>query len=114
VVIFTGGVGTPLFTTDTAASLRAIDIGADILLKASTIDAVYSEDPKKNPDAKRYDHLSYQDVIDNRLGVMDITAFLLCQEHCLPIRVFNAEVSGILKAIVKGDSIGTLISNGDK
>ena len=111
VMIFTAGVGTALFSTDSAASLRAIDMGADILLKASTTDAVYSEDPKKNPQAERYEHLNYQFVIEKQLGVMDMTAFCLCQEHSLPIRVFNAQIPGVLKAIVEGKQEGTLIDS---
>lgn len=109
VVIFVYGVGTPLFTTDSAASLRAIEINADVLLKASTVDGVYSEDPKKNPQAKKYSHLNYQQVIEQRLNVMDMTAFCLCQEHAIPVCVFSFEERDSLTRAIKGEKIGTLV-----
>lgn len=111
IVIFTGGLGLPLFSTDSAASLRAIEINADIILKASTVDAVYDSDPKKNPDAKPFGQLTYQKVIEQQLGVMDLTAICLCLEHNMPIRVFNLHKNHILKNIVTGHSEGTLITH---
>jgi uridylate kinase len=112
VVIFTAGVGTPLFTTDTAASLRAVDMGADILLKASTTDAVYSADPNTETSATPYKDLTYQFVIEHKLQVMDMAALCLCQAHRMPIRVFRAKKPGALKDIVLGADEGTLIHNG--
>lgn len=109
VVIFSAGTGNPLVTTDSAAALRGIEIGADIVLKATKVEGVYDEDPIKNPKAERYEHLSYEEVISKRLGVMDLTAILLCQDHNLPLRVFNMNKQGALKRIMLGEDIGTLI-----
>lgn len=109
VVIFSAGTGNPLVTTDSAAALRGIEIGADIVLKATKVEGVYDEDPIKNPKAERYEHLSYDEVIAKRLGVMDLTAILLCQDHELPLRVFNMNKQGALKRIMLGEDIGTLI-----
>ncbi|HTM63559.1 MAG TPA: UMP kinase [Gammaproteobacteria bacterium] len=109
VVIFAGGTGNPLVTTDSAAALRGIEIGADIVLKATKVEGVFDEDPIKNPKAERYTTLSYDEVITKRLGVMDLTAILLCQDHGLPLRVFNMNKQGALKRIVMGDDVGTLI-----
>ena len=89
VAIFVGGTGNPFFTTDTAASLRAIEISADLLMKATKVDAIYSEDPVKNPDAERYDRISYKAVIEKQLRIMDLSAICLCRDHHLPVRVFN-------------------------
>jgi uridylate kinase len=109
VTIFGAGMGNPFFTTDTAASLRAIEIGADILVKATRVDGVYSADPEKNPAAVRYDKLSFDKVIDDRLNVMDTTAIVMCRDNNLPIRVFDMHVPGNLIRIVEGENVGTLI-----
>ena len=109
VVIFAAGTGNPFFTTDTAASLRAVEIGAEIMLKATKVDGVYSADPMKHADAVRYDTLGYEEVITKRLAVMDTTAVVLCQEHQMPLRVFDVHQSGNLKKIVFGETIGTLV-----
>lgn len=109
VVILTAGTGNPLVTTDSAAALRGIEIGADIVLKATKVEGVFDDDPIKNPKAERYQSLSYEDVIAKRLGVMDLTAILLCQDHGLPLRVFNMNKPGALRNIMLGEDIGTLI-----
>lgn len=109
VVIFSAGTGNPFVTTDSAAALRGIEVGADIVLKATKVEGVYNDDPIKNPKAERYSQLSYDEVITKRLGVMDLTAILLCQEHQLPLRVFNMNKQGGLKKIMLGEDIGTLI-----
>lgn len=109
VVIFSAGTGNPLVTTDSAAALRGIEVGADIVIKATKVEGVYDEDPIKNPKAERYEHLNYEEVITKRLGVMDLTAILLCQDHGLPLRVFNMNKQGALKRIMLGEEIGTLI-----
>lgn len=110
VVIFAAGTGNPLFTTDSAASLRAIEIHADIVLKATKVDGVFSADPAHHPDAEHFDEISYEEVLTQRLGVMDATAVILCREHNLPIRVFDMTVPGGLRRIVCGANVGTLIS----
>lgn len=110
VVICAGGTGNPFFTTDTAAALRAIEIGADVVLKATKVAGVYSADPATNPAAERYDHLSYDHVIESKLGVMDANAIVLCRDQDMPIRVFNVFEEGALLRLVKGESIGTLVS----
>lgn len=111
VVILAGGTGNPYFTTDSAAALRASEIGADIVIKATKVDGVYSADPKKDPHATRYERLSYQEVLDKRLNVMDMTAFTLCQENNMPILVLNFWDDAALLRAVQGDtSAGTLIS----
>ncbi|MDH3637120.1 MAG: UMP kinase [Gammaproteobacteria bacterium] len=110
VVVFAAGTGNPFFSTDTAASLRALEIGADILLKATKVDGVYSKDPVKHPDAERYTQVSYDAVLENRLAVMDATAIALCREHELPLRVFSMMRDGGLERIINGDSEGTLVS----
>jgi len=110
-VIFAAGTGSPFFTTDTAASLRAIEIGADLLLKATKVNGVYSEDPMRNPAAQRYVRLSYDQVLDGRLGVMDATAVVMCRDNHLPLRVFNLNNAGDLLRIVDGDDVGTLVSD---
>lgn len=109
VVIFSAGTGNPLVTTDSAAALRGIEIGVDIVIKATKVEGVYDEDPIKNPKAERYEQLNYEEVISKRLGVMDLTAILLCQDHGLPLRVFNMNKQGALKRIMLGEEIGTLI-----
>jgi len=110
VVICAGGTGNPFFTTDTAAALRAIEIGADIVLKATKVDGVYSADPVKDPSAVRFDQLGYDQVIESKLGVMDANAIVLCRGQHMPIRVFNVFGEGNLVRIMKGESIGTLVS----
>ncbi len=110
VVIIAGGTGNPYFTTDTAAALRAMEINAQIVIKATKVNGVYSADPKKNPDATRFEKLSYQQVLDGRYKVMDMTAFTLCEENGMPIMVLDFWTDGSLVAAVKGDlTIGTLI-----
>jgi uridylate kinase len=110
VVICAGGTGNPFFTTDTAAALRAIEIGADIVLKATKVDGVYSADPLKDPQAELFDELSYDRVIESKLGVMDANAIVLCRDHGMPIRVFNVFGEGNLGRLIKGEIIGTLVS----
>lgn len=110
VVIFAAGTGNPIFTTDSAACLRGIEISADIVLKATKVDGVFSTDPVYYPHAILYDELTYQDVLDQKLKVMDLTAFTLAQDHNLPIRVFNINKPGILLRIVMGYKEGTLIT----
>ena len=109
VVIFAAGTGNPFFTTDSAASLRAVEIGADLLLKATQVDGVYSADPKINPDAIRYNELTYDEVINKRLAVMDTTAVVMCQEHKMPLRIFDVHETGNLTKIIYGEEIGTLV-----
>ncbi len=110
VVIFAAGTGNPFFTTDSAASLRAIEINADLMIKATKVDGVYSADPVKVADAVRYQHLSYDQVIDQRLAVMDATAIVLCRDHNVPLRVMNIHTEGDLLKVVKGDrDIGTSV-----
>jgi uridylate kinase len=111
VVIFAAGTGNPFFTTDSAASLRAIEIEADLLVKATKVDGVYDADPVTNPGARRYDRLSYDQVLDQRLGVMDQTAIVLCRDHGLPLRVMNLNESGALVRIARGEDVGTLVTN---
>lgn len=110
VVIFGSGTGNPFFTTDSAASLRAIEINADLMLKATKVDGIYDADPVKNPDAKRYDELTYDQVLDQRLAVMDQTAIVLCRDHQVPLRVYNMNKPGDLRKIAFGaQDIGTLV-----
>lgn len=110
VVIFSAGTGNPFFTTDSAACLRGIEIDADLILKATKVDGVYSDDPQTNPDAVKYDHLSFDEVIQKQLGVMDLTAICLSRDHEVPIKVFNMNRPGALLENVMGESDGTLIS----
>ncbi len=109
IIIFAAGTGNPYFTTDTAASVRAIEIQADLLLKATKVDGIYDSDPMKNADAKRYDSLSYDEAISRELGVMDLTAMVLCRENKMPLSVFNMFDKGALAAIIAGESIGTTL-----
>jgi len=111
VTIFAAGTGNPFFTTDTAASLRAIEIEADLLLKATKVDGVYDSDPVHNPDAQRFERLSYDEVLERRLNVMDATAIVLCRDHRLPLRVFNLNQPGALVGAARGEEVGTLVSN---
>jgi len=110
IVIFAAGTGNPFFTTDTAASLRAIEIGAELLLKATKVNGVYSDDPVKNPAATRYTRLSFDRVLDDRLSVMDATAIVMCRDNRLPLRVFNLNNSGDLPRVVRGEDVGTLVT----
>ncbi len=109
IVLFGAGIGNPYFTTDSTASLRAIEIEADVILKGTRVDGVYSEDPEKNSTAKRYSKISFQEAYEQNLNIMDMTAFTLCQENNLPIIVFNMNTVGNLQKIVAGENIGTLI-----
>lgn len=110
VVVLAAGTGNPFFTTDSAASLRAVEVGAEILLKATKVDGIYSADPEREDSAQRYTHLSHDEVIDNRLQVMDTTAMVMCRDNNMPIRVFNIQRGDGLKKIIYGaDDIGTLV-----
>ncbi len=111
VTIFAAGTGKPFFTTDTAASLRAIEIEAQLLLKATKVDGVYDADPEQNPRARRYERLRYDQVLDDRLNVMDATAIVLCRDHGLPMRVFNLNEPGALVRAARGEEVGTLVTN---
>jgi uridylate kinase len=110
VVVFAAGTGNPFFTTDTAASLRAVEIGADVLLKATQVDGVYDSDPKTNPEAVRFENVSFDEVLRRQLGVMDLTAITLCRENNMPVRVFALRSSGALGKILRGEQEGTLVS----
>ncbi|MCX7792892.1 MAG: UMP kinase [Thermodesulfovibrionales bacterium] len=110
VVIFAAGTGNPFFTTDTAAALRAIEIGAEVIMKATKVDGVYSADPVKFPDAKKFDKISYMDVLNKGLNVMDSTAITLCMDNELPIVVFNLRGKGNIKKALSGRRVGTLVS----
>jgi uridylate kinase len=110
VVIFGGGTGNPYFTTDTAAALRALEIDADVIMKGTRVDGVYSADPEKNPDAKMYDQIHGDDVIQRNLKVMDMTAFTLCKDSGMDIIVFNMETEGNLTRILRGEDVGTLVT----
>ncbi|MCJ7665235.1 MAG: UMP kinase [Actinobacteria bacterium] len=112
VVIFAGGTGNPYFTTDTAAALRALEINAEIIFKATKVDGVYDRDPLKYKDAKKFDRLSYIEVLNKNLGVMDSTAISLCRENDLPIIVFDLSMPGNIKSVIIGKKIGTLVSKG--
>ena len=110
VVIFGAGTGNPFFTTDTAASLRAIEIEAEVVLKGTRVDGVYTADPEKDENAQKFDQISFADVLSERLNVMDMTAFTLCQENQLPIIIFNINQPENLKRIILGETVGTLVS----
>ena len=110
VVVCAGGTGNPFFTTDTAAALRALEVGADIVLKATKVDGVYTSDPKRNSDATLFEELGYDRVIESKLGVMDANAIVLCRDQGMPIRVFNVFEEGNLVRLVNGEPIGTLVS----
>ena len=110
VVIFAAGTGNPFFTTDTAASLRAIEINADLLLKATKVNGVYSDDPVKNSKATRYSRLTFDKVLSDRLNVMDATAVVMCRDNRLPLRVFNLNNPGDLPRVVRGEDVGTLVT----
>ena len=110
VVIFGAGTGNPYFTTDTAAALRAIEIEADIILKGTRVDGIYTADPEKDPSATKYETITFDEVFQKKLTIMDLTAFTLCQENNLPIKVFNMNVEGNLAKICKGENVGTLVN----
>lgn len=109
-VIFAAGTGNPFFTTDTAASLRAIEIGAELLIKATKVDGVYSADPLQDPDAQFFQRLNYDEIIARKLAVMDATAIIMCRDHSLPLRVFDMHKAGALTRIVRGEDVGTLVT----
>ncbi len=109
VLIFVAGTGNPFFTTDTAACLRGIEINADLVIKATKVDGVYNADPFKNPDAVKYDYLTFDEVLDKKLGVMDLTAICLCRDHDMPLTVFNMNKAGALLNLAVGEQEGTLI-----
>lgn len=115
VVIFAAGTGNPFLTTDTAAALRASEIGADLLLKATKVDGVYDADPVKNPDARKYQHLTFDQVLSDKLGVMDAAAIVMCRDNHIPLRVFNMNNAGELERIIcEGDAdLGTRVDNGE-
>ncbi len=112
IVIFAAGTGNPFFTTDTAATLRALEIKADVLFKATKVDGVYSADPMKDPSAKKFDHLTYDEVLEKDLRVMDLTAISLARDHNLPILVFNMRKPGNILKAVSGEKVGTLVGGG--
>jgi len=114
VVIFAAGTGNPFFTTDSAASLRGIEIDAQLVLKATKVDGVYTADPVKDKNAKMYKHLTYDEVLERKLGVMDATAIVLCREQNIPLRIFNMNKAGALLRIVNGEDEGTLVESGEK
>jgi uridylate kinase len=109
VVIFAGGTGNPFFTTDSAASLRAIEIGAQVLLKATKVDGVFSADPIKQPDAEHFPRLGFDEVLERKLMVMDATAIVMCRDHDMPLRIFNINRAGDLRRVMLGEPIGTLV-----
>jgi len=110
-VIFAGGIGNPYFTTDTAAALRALEIGAEVILKATKVEGIYSSDPLKDTKAKKFDRISYVEVLNRRLKIMDATAISLCMDNNLPIIVFNLQKRGNIKRIILGEKVGTIVSN---
>ena len=114
VLILAAGTGNPFFTTDTCASLRAIELNANILLKATKVDGVYDKDPNKDESAIRYDQLSFSDAINKQLGVMDLTALSMCMKHELPVVVFNFKTHGNIAKVISGEPIGTVVTNSEK
>jgi uridylate kinase len=110
ITVFAAGTGNPFFTTDSAAALRASEIGADLLLKATKVDGIYDADPKKNPDAKRFSRLTYDQVINRNLQVMDTAAFALCRDNQVPLRIYDMMQPGALMRILQGEDLGTLVS----
>jgi uridylate kinase len=111
IAILTGGTGNPFFTTDTGAALRAVEIGADIILKGTRVDGVYSEDPEKNPNAVKFNEITFGEVYEKNLNVMDMTAFTMCRENNMPVYVFNMDIPGNLMKVINGQNIGTLVHN---
>ena len=112
IALFAAGTGNPFFTTDSAAALRASEVGADLLLKATKVDGIYDADPKKKKDAKRFDHLTYDDVIARNLQVMDTAAFALCRDNKVPLRIYDMMQPGALMRILRGEPLGTLVDAG--
>jgi uridylate kinase len=110
VVVFGGGTGNPYFTTDTAATLRAIEIEADVILKGTRVDGIYTADPEKDASATKYDTITFDEVFQKKLSIMDLTALTLCQENNLPIKVFNMNIEGNLAKICKGENVGTIVN----
>lgn len=110
IALFAAGIGNPFFTTDSAAALRAVEVGADLLLKATKVDGIYSADPALHPDATRYDNLTYDEVIERHLAVMDTAAIALCRDHRMPMRIYDMTVPGNLMRILQGEPIGTRVS----
>ncbi len=113
VVIFASGTGNPFFTTDTAASLRAVEMNADVMLKATKVDGIYDMDPKLHKDAKKIDRITYDEVIQKKLAVMDTTAIVMCRDHKLPLKVFNMNSPGEMVRAVTSDSVGSIVVSGD-
>jgi uridylate kinase len=111
IVIFAAGTGNPYFSTDTAAALRSIEIGADVLLKATQVDGIYSDDPNKNPKAKFYSKITYREAIEKQLKIMDASALALCEEHRLPVRVFNLHKVGSISRAICGEKLGTILQD---
>jgi uridylate kinase len=111
VVILVAGTGNPFFTTDTCASLRAVELAAEIVLKATKVDGIYTADPRKDPKAKRYDRLTFSEAVEKQLGVMDLTALTMCMEHNLPVCVFDFRTPGNIRKVVRGERIGTIVTN---
>ncbi len=109
VVVLSGGTGNPFFTTDTAACLRGVELGVDAVLKATNVDGVYDADPKQHPDARKFDEISYDEVLNRELGVMDLTAIVLCKENKLPLVVFDMQSAGALVALANGGRVGTRV-----
>ncbi len=113
VVIFASGIGSPFFTTDTAASLRAVEIGAEVMLKATKVDGIYDKDPNKFPEAVKIDHITYDEVISRKLAVMDTTAIVMCRDNNLPLKVFNMNTPGEMVRAVTGESVGSVVESGE-
>lgn len=109
IVIFSGGTGNPYFTTDTASTLRAVEMEADVMLKGTRVDGVYTSDPEKDPEAEKYDELTFNEALQKELRILDLTAFTMCKENDLPIIVFNMNEKGNLKRVISGEKVGTLI-----
>lgn len=109
IVIFSGGTGNPFFTTDTASALRAVEMEADVMLKGTRVDGVYTSDPEKNPGAVKYDQITFSEALEKELGILDLTAFTMCKENELPIIVFNMNKKGNLKKLISGEKVGTLV-----
>lgn len=107
VVILVAGTGNPYFTTDTCASLRAIELGAEVLLKATKVDGIYTADPRRDPAAKRYESLQFSEALEKKLGVMDLTAMTMCMEHSLPVVVFDYRTTGNIRRVIAGERVGT-------
>jgi uridylate kinase len=112
VIVLAAGTGNPFFTTDTCASLRAVELQAQVLLKATKVDGIYTADPRKDPKATRYETLKFSEVLEKRLAVMDLTAMTMCMEHKLPVEVFNFRVAGNVKRAVLGERVGTFVTAG--